>query len=104
MTFMQTPYRKSIERMMTGIPNFMPRGHGIIIMSEFEYTAEMCDCRFCPHYKKKKGCTAGRCPCIMDRIAAGAATLREILTETMSEINDRSFHKRLNQYTKESEG
>lgn len=104
MTFLQTPYVKSIERMMMSIPNFMPRGHVIISMSKFEYTAEMCDCRLCPHYQNKKGCTIGHCPCIMDRITAGAATLQEILSETMSQINNKLFQKRLNKYMKESEG
>ena len=38
------------EKMMKGIPNFYPRGSGIVVTGRFEYTADMCDCRLCEHY------------------------------------------------------
>ncbi len=32
-----------MEKMMKGIPNFYPRGSGIVVTGNFRYTAEMCD-------------------------------------------------------------
>lgn len=45
-----------------------------MVLHYFEYTAEMCDCRYCPYYRGKRKCTASQCPCIEERIAAGAAS------------------------------
>lgn len=32
--------------MMTAVPRFRPKGGGIMVLHHFEYTAEMCDCRY----------------------------------------------------------
>lgn len=95
---------RQIEKLMTAIPNFRPRGHGLVILRKYEYTDKDCDCTICPYYLgKQSGCTADKCPCIDERITAGAATLKEAVAETMVAIQYPPFVKRLNQYLKESE-
>ena len=41
MYFTENRYDRSIESMMKGIPNFYPRGSGIVVTGRFEYTADM---------------------------------------------------------------
>ena len=74
-----------------------------MVLHHFEYTAEMCDCRYCPYYRGKRKCTASQCPCIEERIVAGAASRAEIMAETMRDIHNAAFRRRLNQFIKESE-
>ena len=73
------------------------------IQHDFEYTAEMCDCRLCLYYNRKRKCTVSQCPCIEERIAAGAASRAEVMTETMKDIHNAAFRRRLNQFIRESE-
>ena len=95
---------RQLEKLMRSIPNFRPRGHGVVILRRYEYTEKDCDCRACPyHISRKKGCGTDKCPCINERITAGAATLKEAVAETMAAIQYPPFVKRLNQYLKESE-
>ena len=104
MYFTENRYDRSIESMMKGIPNFYPRGSGIVVTSRFEYTADMCDCRLCEHYGGKlRGCKVPRCVCLEERIAVGVASLKEVMKETMSEIKHSGFLRRLRRYIKESE-
>ncbi len=104
MYFSQSYELRQLERLMTTIPNFRPRGHGVMILRRYEYTQKDCDCLFCPHHSsRKKGCSAERCPCIEERITVGAATLKEAVAETMAVIRYPPFEIRLNQYLKESE-
>ena len=87
MYFTENRYDRSIEWMMKGVPNFYARSSGIVVTGKFEYTAEMCDCRLCEHYGGKlRGCKVPRCVCLEERIAVGAASLKEVMKETMSEI------------------
>ena len=106
-----------MEQMMKGIPNFYPRGSGIVVTGNFRYTAEMCDCtgnfrytaemcdcEYCGYYGgKKKGCLVPKCVCLEERISVGIASVKEIMTETMSEIKQGGFLRRLRRYIKESE-
>lgn len=48
MIFSDSPQQRALERMMTAVPRFRPKGGGIMVLHHFEYTAEMCDCRYCP--------------------------------------------------------
>ena len=41
MYFTENRYDRSIESMMKGIPNFYPRGSGIVVTKKFEYTAKI---------------------------------------------------------------
>ena len=50
MYFTENRYDRSMEQMMKGIPNFYPRGSGIVVTGNFRYTAEMCDCEYCGYY------------------------------------------------------
>ena len=104
MYFTENRYDRSIEWMMKGVPNFYPRGSGIVVTGKFEYTAEMCDCRLCEHYGGKlRGCKVPRCVCLEERIAVGVASLKEVMKETMSEIKHSGFNRRPRKYIKESE-
>ena len=72
-----------------------------MVLHHFEYTAEMCDCRYCLYYCRK--CTADSCPCVEERILAGAASRSEVMTETMKDVHNAAFHRRLNQFINKSE-
>ena len=74
-----------------------------MVLHHFEYTAEMCDCRLCLYYNRKKKCTVSQCPCVEERIIAGSADLSEVMAETMKNIHNAAFRRRLNQFIKESE-
>ena len=54
MIFTEYRYDRSMEKMMKGIPNFYPRGSGIVVTGNFRYTAEMCDCKYCGYYGVRK--------------------------------------------------
>ena len=89
---------------MKGIPNFYLRGSGIVVTGNFRYTAEMCDCENCGYYGgKKKGCLVTKCVCLEERISVGIVSVKEIMTETMSEIKHGGSLRRLRRYIKESE-
>ena len=104
MIFTENRYDRSIESMMKGIPNFYPRGSGIVVTGRFEYTADMCDCRLCEHYGGKlRDCKVPRCVCLEERIAVGVASLKEVMKETMSEIKHSGFLRRLRKYVKEND-
>ena len=53
MYFTENRYDRSIESMMKGIPNFYPRGSGIVVTGRFEYTADIFFYLLC----KKLECT-----------------------------------------------
>ena len=96
-------YDRSMEKMMKGIPNFYPRGSGIVVTGNFRYTAEMCDCKYCGYYGgKKKGCLVPKCVCLEERISVGVASVKEIMNDTMNEIKHSGFLRRLKRYIKES--
>ena len=106
MLFMDTANGRNLEREMKSIPNFAPRGSGVVTMPEFYYTAEMCHCRYCPHYSGRKlnPCRLEQCDCLEIRIKVGAVSHREILAETLGIIKQPAFIRRLKEYLQESEG
>ena len=93
---------RELERLMTRIPNFRPRGYGVFVFNKFEYTAKDCDCRYCLHRKKGIGCTEGKCPYMKERITAGAVPVKEALLEALSTVNHFAFQLRLH-HIRESE-
>ena len=104
MYFIENYQLRELEKLMRAIPNFRPRGHGVLILQRYEYTERDCDCIVCPHHiSRKKGCGADKCPCINERITAGAATLKEAVAEAMAAIHYPPFEERLKGYLKESE-
>lgn len=103
MIFSDSPQLRALERMMTAVPRFRPKGGGIMVLHHFEYTAEMCDCRLCLYYNRKKKCTVSQCPCVEERIIAGTADRSEVMAETMKNIHNAAFRRRLNQFINESE-
>ena len=103
MIFSKRPQQQEIERLMTSVPGFHPRSSGVRLPRHFEYTAEVCDCRFCLHYRGNEKCEAGICPYIEERIASGAASHAEVMAEAMKNIHNAAFRRRLDQFIRESE-
>ena len=101
--FTEDKYDRGFEQVMKAVPNFYPRGSGIIVTGKFKYTAEICDCRYCAHFSPKKGCMVDDCVCLEERVAVGVASVKEIMKATMSEIKHNGFNRRLRRYIKESE-
>jgi len=64
MIFSDSSSQRSLKLMMTQVKGFPSRGSGVTVLRRFEHTAEMCDCRLCVYYNKKKKCTVSQCPCI----------------------------------------
>ena len=103
MNHSDSPRLKSIEQMMTSTPGFHPKGEGIFVYRHFEYTAKMCDCRYCLHYGRNKECTVAQCPYVEERIIAGVASRPEVMNETMNNIHNATFRGRLKQFINERE-
>jgi hypothetical protein len=108
MLFTASPYERTIEKVMMSVPNFRPRGHGVMVMSRFEYTADI--------NAKRMPCILGRncierignkckhtvCGCLTERMEAGAIPFSELLNAAFLEVKNRAFRSRLNNYMKES--
>ena len=45
--FLDSPQLKAMERLMTAVPGFRPRGGGVMVHHDFKYTEEMRDCHLC---------------------------------------------------------
>lgn len=75
MYFTETPSLREIEKAMKMVPNFTPRGHGVVILCEHEFAEKSC---------------------IGD-------SQKEILARTVSRINNPLFQKRFQKYINESE-
>lgn len=75
MYFTETPSLREIEKAMKMIPNFTPRGHGVVILCKHEFAEKSC---------------------IGD-------SQKEILARTVSRINNSLFQKRFQKYINESE-
>ena len=41
MIFSDSPQQRALERMMTAVPRFRPKGGGIMVLHHFEYTADI---------------------------------------------------------------
>lgn len=75
MYFSETPSLREIEKTMKMIPNFTPRGHGVVILCKHEFAEENCI----------------------------GVSQKERLARTMSQISNPLFQKRLKKYINESE-
>lgn len=103
MDFYESSLRRDLERLMRRIPNFAPRSSGIKVT---KYSAQDCGCENCSYHTgkgKNIKCGLTVCACIKERMEAGIASRREILTETMAAIRFSPFQKRLQNYLKEME-
>lgn len=61
-----------LNRLMKSVPNFSPRGHGVMIFCKHEYSAKDCDCKYCLY----RGRLFGKIEC----------SLKEPLTDAETEI------------------
>ena len=102
MIFTESANLRALERMMKRVPHFQPRRQGIVITQTPKLTAEDCSCENCPEFAGGV-CTLRHCPCIQERIDAGAASTKEILSEALTGYTDTRFRKRLKKLIKESE-
>ena len=91
--FTEAPVLRELERIMQQIPDFAPRGYGVMVLCEHENTGR----------GKNIRCKLERCVCMKERIQAGAATQKEVLMETLSSIPYPPFQRRLEQHLKERE-
>ena len=103
MLFSDNPHDRQIEKLMSQMPNFKPRGHGIYVYEEKEYSAENCTCRECTDRRKKKRNNRSASPCIEQRIRAGEIPLGEVIKETMMAVAHHAFQSRLKEYIYETE-
>jgi len=90
------------EVMMQGIPNFLPRGHGIHIYRREPVTSAQTDCQYCLYYHNEK-CRLTDCPFLEYKIANRTATTPQIMTAIFSSVTYLPFRLRLKQYIRESE-
>lgn len=77
MYFSDTPSQKEFEKLMQGVPNFAPRGHGSFISKAQ--------------------------PALCERSQPPPASLSDAMERTLSRVNCPPFQKRLKQYLKERE-
>lgn len=49
MIFMEDKNERSLEKLMTEVPNFKRRFSGIRVI---EYSKNTCDCKLCPYHKR----------------------------------------------------
>lgn len=105
MYFMEEEAMRGLERMMRGIPNFAPRGQGMVVLHGQGYHAGNWDCQDCAYHVgrgRNLRCGLERCICLEERIRAGMAACREILTEVMANVRYPPLLLRLDQYLTES--
>ena len=51
-------------------------------INTFRYTPKDVDCKLCTEYAKKRGCCAGRCPWLAERMEAGTVGYEQALLES----------------------
>ncbi|MBR5949595.1 MAG: hypothetical protein IKZ82_13275, partial [Clostridia bacterium] len=61
MLFTETPKLRALERLMTSVPNFMPRGSGVVVMHRFE-PPDPCPKRYPTYCGKGVRCSTPHCP------------------------------------------
>lgn len=85
---------RSFERMMTAIPHFAQRGHGIFIANHFCNTAKTADCILCTEYKQKK-CGLHRCPYLVEKIEAGVVSYKNLVDDCFAANKQLAFVRRI---------
>ena len=71
-----------IERQMTMVPNFAPRGYGSAVLCRYHPTAADVDCRNCLQHRRRS-CRSLTCLYLSERLVAGAVTMEELIAETV---------------------
>lgn len=101
MLFTQSAEQRAYERMMTAIPNFSPRGHGVYYFRA-RPTWEDYSCDVCAYQLRNK-CQLDHCCCMTERIRVGMIPLNEVLKELGYAVGIPVFTRRLRSYIKQSE-
>ena len=102
MYFTDTPALNSIEAIMKTIPKNRQRGGGIY-RSEYKYTKEDCDCRYCRYYRKRKCSAEPVCPVLDIRLGCGAASLYEAVQSVFGEVKNKALQRRLQKIYKDGD-
>lgn len=71
-----------IERQMTMIPDFAPRGYGSTVLCRYRPSAADVDCRNCLQHRRR-GCRSLTCLYLSERLEAGTVTMEELIAETV---------------------
>ena len=101
MLFMSSGQNRAMERMMTEVPNFLPRRRGVIIVSELHQQNECTQCDTCRDWENGR-CLFDLCINMTKRIFDQEVTFKELILFTHIRIRDNDFRMRLNEYIKES--
>lgn len=100
MLFMVSPYERMMERIMRSVPNFRPRGYGVVLMN-FQYSAKMCACRYCTEMQGG-GCRSPVCICLNERMKAGLVSFSDLVNVAFCGIADHALKLRILYYLRES--
>ncbi len=97
-SFMYGTRLQEIEQMMMSVPNFLPRGKGMIIMGKnmIDEKEEFKKCDYCSEFAKE-ACTASHCLYMTERIGYGQIHYHHIVADRFSDFSNRFFKKRLRQ-------
>lgn len=85
--FMKGTPAADIEQAMMSIPNFAPRRSGRMVLCRFHYRRGDVDCKNCVQYRR--GCRAGTCPYLAERLEAGAVNYETLVTDCFGLLGGR---------------
>ena len=85
--FMKGTPAADIEQAMMSIPNFAPRRSGMMVLCRFHYRREDVDCKNCVQYRR--GCRAGTCPYLAERLEAGAVSYETLVADCFDPLGGR---------------
>lgn len=104
-SFMYGTRLQEIEQMMMSVPNFSPRGKGMVIMEKktIDEKEEFKKCDYCSEFAKG-ACTASHCLYMTERIGYGQIHYHHIVADRFSDFSNRFFKKRLRQIVRSFRG
>lgn len=104
-SFMYGTRLQEMEQMMMSVPNFLPRGKGMIIMGKnmIDEKEEFKKCDYCSEFAKG-ACTASHCLYMTERIGYGQIHYHHIVADRFSDFSNRFFKKRLRQIVRSFRG
>ena len=103
--FMYGTRLQAMEQMMMSVPNFSPRGKGMIIMGmkKIDENEEYKRCVYCLEYTTG-GCKLKNCPYLMERAELRRIGYADFIKDGFGDYNDFYFKKRLRQLTHSFQG
>ena len=101
--FMYGTELQEMEQMMMLVPNFMPRGSGVIILKKSKNKNESIECPDCCYFIGSK-CSNNSCICIAERLAAGMICYKAIVENCYKEFKAYRFKRRLARLVRNFDG